>query len=163
MCDVFLYLFFYLNVVFNYIKVVSLVRLTKSLGYFISDILTLYGYVLRLNLKHQETKKGAYQVQLCSNLQYSWVTSVILSNFCNFSQLVLSAHPLLIYQLLPSHQTFVIFSPMVIYLLFTLSTHPINAPAVHTTNTTLTLGLLCARSLRQYTFPSCHSDVGGSR
>ncbi len=32
----------------------------------------------------------------CSNLWYSWVTCVILSNFCNFSRLVLSTHPLLL-------------------------------------------------------------------
>ncbi len=51
-----------------------------------------------------------------------------------------------------SFQTSVIFSPFVIYSLFTSSTHPINAPAVHTTNTTLTFVLSCARSLCQYTF-----------
>ncbi len=82
-----------------------------SLSCFTSDILTLYGHILRLNCKHQEAKKGACQVQLCSNLQYS---SVILSNFCNFSQLVLSAHPLLVYQLLSSHQTFTVLSIFVV-------------------------------------------------
>ncbi len=51
-----------------------------------------------------------------------------------------------------SYQTTVIFSPFVFYSLFTLSTHHINAPAVNTTNTTLSLVLSCARSLRQYTF-----------
>ncbi len=41
---------------------------------------------------------------------------------------------------------------LLIYSLFALSTHPTNAPAVRTTNTTLFPVLLCARSLRQYTF-----------
>ncbi len=36
-----------------------------------------------------------------------------------------------------SYQTSAIFSPLVIYSLYTLSCHPINAPAVHTTHTTL--------------------------
>ncbi len=39
-----------------------------------------------------------------------------------------------LHTLSPSYQTSVIFSPLVIYSLFTLSTHPINAPAVHTTH-----------------------------
>ncbi len=55
-----------------------------------------------------------------------------------------------LFKLLPSYQTFVILSPLVIYSLFMLSTHPINAPAVHTTNTTLTLSLSSTRFLRQY-------------
>ncbi len=35
---------------------------------------------------------------------------------------------------LSSYQTFVIFSPFLIYSLFALSTHPIDAPVVRTTN-----------------------------
>ncbi len=89
---------------------------------------------------------------LCSNLRYSWVTCVVLSNFCSFSQIVLSAHPLLVFQPLSSYQTFVIFSPFVIYSLFYVIWRPINAPAVHTTNTTPAPVVSCARSLRQYTF-----------
>ncbi len=108
----------------------------------------------------------------CSNPRPSWVTYVILSNFYKFSQLTLSIHPLLLfYQLLSSQQTFIIlsnfFSPFLIYSLYALSTHPINAPAVRTTNTTLTLVLSCAGSLHQYTFLThqaslapCHSDIG---
>ncbi len=82
---------------------------------------------------------------ICSNPRYSWVTYFILSNFYNFSQFVVSTHPLLVYQfchlinLSSSYQTSVIFSPFVIYSLFTLSTHPINAPTVHITNTSLSL------------------------
>ncbi len=51
-----------------------------------------------------------------------------------------------------SYQTSVIFSPLVIYSLFTLSSHPINSPTVHITNTTRSSALSCARSLRLYTF-----------
>ncbi len=50
------------------------------------------------------------------------------------------------------YQIFIIFSPFLIYSLFKLSTHPINVPAVYTTNTTLSPVLSCARSLRHYTF-----------
>ncbi len=94
----------------------------------------------------------------CSNPRYSWVTYFILSSFCYFSRLVLSTHPLLLYQFLSPYQSFVVLSNFchfltLCYLLtFTLSTHPINAPAVHITNTTLFPVLSCARSLRQYTF-----------
>ncbi len=100
---------------------------------------------------------------LCSP-RYSWVTYFILSNICNFSQLFLSTHPLLLYQfchlinLSSSYQTSVIFSPLVTYSLFTLSTCPINAPAVHTTKTTLFPVLSCPTSRL---WPSCHSDYGG--
>ncbi len=45
--------------------------------------------------------------KMCSNPRSSWVTYVILSNFYNFAQLV-NTHPLLFYQLLSSHQTFII-------------------------------------------------------
>ncbi len=69
-----------------------------------------------------------------------------------------------------SYQTSAIFSPLVIYPLFTLSSHPINIPAVHTTNTTLFPVLSCARSLRQYTFLTHQASLaivpfwcGGSR
>ncbi len=55
-----------------------------------------------------------------------------MSNLCNFSKLVLSTHPLLFYQLLSPYQTFVIFSSFLIYSLSTLSTQPINVPALHT-------------------------------
>ncbi len=96
----------------------------------------------------------------CSNQRYSWVTCVILSNFCNFSKLVLSTHPLFLYQFLLPYQTFVIFSPLVIYSLLTLSTHPIIAPGVNTTNTTLTLVVSSTRSLRQYTFPNSTGVFG---
>ncbi len=45
-----------------------------------------------------------------SNPRYSWVTYFIWSNFCNFSQLVLSTHPLLLYQFLSPYQSFVVLS-----------------------------------------------------
>ncbi len=61
---------------------------------------------------------------ICSNLRYSWETCIISSNFCNFSQLVLSTHPLLLYQFLSPYQTFVILSNFCLFLipcyLFTL-------------------------------------------
>ncbi len=64
-------------------------------------------------------------------------------SFINFCHLI---------NLSSSYQTSVIFSALVIYSLFTLSPHPINAPAVHTTHTTtLSPVLSCARSLCQYT------------
>ncbi len=47
----------------------------------------------------------------CSNLWYSWVTCVIFSNFCNFSQLVLSTHPLLLYQQCYLYTFYVIYAP----------------------------------------------------
>ncbi len=49
----------------------------------------------------------------CSNPRYSWVTYFILSNFCNFSQLVLSilsTHPFSLYQILSPYQSFVVLS-----------------------------------------------------
>ncbi len=94
----------------------------------------------------------------CSNPRYSWVTYSILSNFCNFSQLVLPTHPLLFYQFLSPYQSFVLLSNACQFLtrcyLFTFYViwQLINAPAVHTKSTTLALVLSCARSLRQYTF-----------
>ncbi len=96
---------------------------------------------------------------VCSVPRYLWVTYFILSNFCNFSQLVLSTHSLLFYQFWSPYHSVVVLSSFchlltLCYLLtfFTLSTHPINAPAVHTTNTTLFPVLSRARSLLQYTF-----------
>ncbi len=95
---------------------------------------------------------------MCSSRRYSCVTCIILSNFCNFSQFVLSTNPLLLYQFLSSYQIFVVLSnfchflTLVIYSPFTLSTHPTNEPAIHTTNTTLFPVLSCAGSLRKFTF-----------
>ncbi len=76
---------------------------------------------------------------LCSNLRYSWVACVILSNFCNFSQLFFIYTPFCYFitfchliKLSSSYQTFVIFSPFVIYSLFTFSTPPpTNVPALN--------------------------------
>ncbi len=130
---------------------------------------------IRLLLSMPSHVRGAGGV--CSNPRYSWVSYFTLSNFCNFSQLVLSSHPLLLYQfchlinISSSYQTSVIFSPFVIYSLFILSTHSINAPDVHTTNTTLSFlsyhaHALCAKTLSlliRRLWPSCHSDMGGSR
>ncbi len=45
-----------------------------------------------------------------ATLEYLWAIFVILSNLCNFSQLILSTHPLLLYQCLPPYQTFVVLS-----------------------------------------------------
>ncbi len=66
---------------------------------------------------------------------------------------------------------FLLNSPLVIYSLFTLSSHPINAPAVHTTHTHNSLSVLsCARSLCQYIFLTHQASLaivpfwfGGSR
>ncbi len=88
----------------------------------------------------------------CTNLRYWWVTCVTLSNFCNFSRLVLSTHPLLLYQfcrlvkLLPSSHLF-LSTPFLRYLR-TLKMYLHHAP----NNANLTLILSYARSLRQYTF-----------
>ncbi len=46
----------------------------------------------------------------CGNPQYSWVIYFILSNFCRFSQLGLSTHPLLLCQFLSPYQSFVVLS-----------------------------------------------------
>ncbi len=92
-------------------------------------------------------------------LKLSYQTSV-------FSQLVLSTHPLLFYQLLPSYLTVVIFSTVILsnlcnllftfffYLRFTKSTHMLYA----------------SDTLRQYTlannrylWTTCHSDLWESR
>ncbi len=98
------------------------------------------------------------------------MTCVILSNFCNFSQLVLSTHPLLLYQFLSSHQTFVIFSPLVFYSLFYVIYAPYKCTCCthHTNNplSRLTVRMLSANTLSQLTsclWPSCHFDLGGSR
>ncbi len=92
------------------------------------------------------------RTRACSNLRYSWVTCVILSNFCKFPQLVLSTHPLLLYQTFVVLSNFCHFLTPCYLFIFTSPTHPINAPAVHTTSTILSPVLLCARSLRKYTF-----------
>ncbi len=55
-----------------------------------------------------------------------------VTKLLSFSRIVLSTHPSLFYQLLSPDQTFVIFSPFFIYTLFTLSTHSICVPALHT-------------------------------
>ncbi len=74
--------------------------------------------------------------------------------FTNFSMLTLCCFINFCHLIKPlsSYQTSVIFSPLVIYSLFTLSSHLINAPTVHITNTTPFPVLSCARYLRQYTF-----------
>ncbi len=72
---------------------------------------------------------------------------------------------------LSSYQTSVIISPLVIYSLFTLSSHPINSPTVHITSTTTLFPsyrahALCANIpflLTRRLWPSCHSDYGGDR
>ncbi len=45
-----------------------------------------------------------------ATLEYLWVICIILSNFCNFSRLILSTHPLVLYQCLSPYQTFVVLS-----------------------------------------------------
>ncbi len=76
--------------------------------------------------------------RMFSNPRYSWVTYFILSNFCNFPSLSYLLTLCCFFNfcqlinLLSSYQTSVI-SRFVIYSLFTLSTHPINAPAGHIT------------------------------
>ncbi len=102
----------------------------------------------------------------CSNLRYSWVTCTISTNFCNFSRLFY-LHTLI--KRLSCYRTFVIFAPLVIFSLFTLSTHPINAPTVHTSPVTqipissYRAHALWANALSQLNrrlWPSCHFDLG---
>ncbi len=76
---------------------------------------------------------------------------VALSNFCR------------LIKVLSSYRTFVIFSPLVIYSLFTLSAHPINAPAEHTTITTLSLSCLIVRTLSSPIYLSNSPGVFGHR
>ncbi len=54
-------------------------------------------------------KNKGFQIGTVATFEYLRVIYVILSNFYNFSQLV-NTHPLLFYQLLSSHQTFLILS-----------------------------------------------------
>ncbi len=72
----------------------------------------------------------------CSNPRYSWVTYFILSNICT----LLSTHPLLalsIFVTLPIFRRLIkrlsSFRPLLSIHFFTLSSHPITAPAVNTT------------------------------
>ncbi len=97
----------------------------------------------------------------------TYAYTVFVSNLCYLIKLVLSTH--LCYfinlcrliKLLSSYRTFVIFSPLVIYSLFTLSTHPTNAPAVHITNTTLSC--LVVRTLSVPIYLSNSPGVFGYR
>ncbi len=113
----------------------------------------------------------------CSNPRYSWVTYFILSNFCNFSQLVLSTHPLLFYRFFSTYQSFEVLSNFCQFLThcyqftFYVIWQPRNAPAVHTKNTTLSFlsyraHALCSITLSQLhrrLWPSWNFDMGGSR
>ncbi len=110
---------------------------------------------------------------MCSNLQHLWITCVILSNCCHFSHLVLCTYPLLLHLFLSSYLTFVALSNFFHLLTlcspFTLSTHPINVPALHTKQHNSYSSLIertSSRTLSQTNrclWPPCHSDVGGSR
>ncbi len=119
-------------------------------------------YQLRLSMHY---RWNPLKHSPCSDLQYSWVTCVTLSNFCNISQLILSTHPLLLYQPLSPYQTFFVLSNFCHFLTpcYPFSFYVIYAPVVHTANTALSPVLSFARSLRQYTFPthqvSCHRAI----
>ncbi len=98
----------------------------------------------------------------CSNPRYSWVTYFKLSDICNFSQLVrsiLSTHPLFA---LSIFVTLSIPSPLVIYSLFTLSSHPINSPTVHITQHN-SLSCLIVRTLSALIYLSYSPGVFGHR
>ncbi len=68
------------------------------------------GWEVRLGCSTSLADRSLW-VGTCSNLQYPWITFVVLSNFYHFCQLVLSTNPLLFYHLFQSYQTCVIFSP----------------------------------------------------
>ncbi len=84
----------------------------------------------------------------CSNPLYSWVTYFILSNICHFSQLVyLIYSPFVrfinfchLINLSSSYQSFVIFSPLIIYSLFYVIYSPYKCTC--TTHQTTTLSLI---------------------
>ncbi len=129
-------------------------KILPNLQWILIEQTCLYTVVYRTFLYNQtnlKVPKNAPCSMICSNPRYSWVTYFVLSNFCNLSYLlnpccfINFCH---LINLSSSYQTSVIFLHFVIYLLFILSTHPINAPAVHTANPTLFPVLSCARSLR---------------
>ncbi len=99
------------------------------------------------------------------------VTCIIISNCCHFSQLVLSTHPLLFYQLKSPYQTFAIFSPLVIYSLFYVTYAPYKCNCCTHSTTQLSLPsyrarALCANTpfqLNRRLWPTCHFDFGGTR
>ncbi len=123
----------------------------------ISQTLFLSNWTLGAIRKQKKTRHAEYQY-VCSTLRYSWVTCVIFSNFCNFSQLDLSTHPLLLYHCLPNYQTSVVLSklchlytPCYLFTCYVIYSPYKCTCCTHRTHTTLTLVLSCARSLRQYT------------
>ncbi len=110
---------------------------------------------------------------VCSNPRSSWVTYVILSNFYNFSQLV-NTHLLLFYQLLSSHQTFIILSnfchrlaPCYLFTFYVIFSSCKFTYCTHHKHNSLFLSyrahVLCANIpflLTRRIWPSCHFDLG---
>ncbi len=100
---------------------------------------------------------------VCSNLRYSWVTCLILSNFYNFSQLVLSTHPLLLYTIFVTLSNFchliklLSFShPLLsIYVLRYLTTYKCTCWTHHKQNAYSRL------IVRTISAPIHHFDLGG--
>ncbi len=114
-----------------------------------------------------------------NNPRYSWVTYFILSNICNFSQLVwsiLSTHPLLTLSILSPYQSFVVLSNVCHLLdpcyLFTfyviISLYKCTCSTPHTTQYFLLsyrAHALCGNIpflLTRRLCPLCHSDYGGN-
>ncbi len=110
----------------------------------------------------------------CSNPRYSWVTYFNLSNICNFSQLglsILSTHTLFAlsnfvilsifrHRLAPCYlfTVYVIISPYKC----TSCTHHKHNSFVRLIVRTLSAPIYLSNSKRCF-WPSCHSDMGGSR
>ncbi len=115
----------------------------------------LYHFTFRYAEKDTWVINGNVWLKVCSNLKHPLIVCVNLSNFCHFSPLVVSTHPLLFYRILSPYQTFGVVSTVFIlsnfcHLLTTLSsTHSVNVPALHTTNTIHSPVLSSARSLHQ--------------
>ncbi len=100
----------------------------------------------------------------CSNLRRPWITCFILSNSCHFSQLVLSIHPVLLYQLLSSSHPLLSSHLYVIYVPYKCTSTPHQTAQFSLPS--YRAHILCVNTrfqLNRRLWPSCHSDVGWSR
>ncbi len=105
----------------------------------------------------------------CSNPRYTWVIYFILSNICNFSQLVLSTHPLFALSILSLYQSFIVLSNVCHLLapcyLFTfyviISPYKCTYCTHHKHNNSL--AFLIVRTLSALIYPSNSPAVFGHR
>ncbi len=104
----------------------------------------------RCRLHSQEGGVATHGIREWLILSYqTFVTCLIYLIYSPFVRFVKFCH---LINLSSSYQTSVIFSRLVFYSLFTLSSHPIKAPTVHITNITRSLVLSCACSRHDLIF-----------